>query len=409
MKIAILRYGAMALLLASLNACHKVDEPSVTNHAKSEVKEAVGLSFDVSLNDVVDDFRLAAYDINNENGMPSLNFQLIMDWSKTEEGRQKLQELNVSDGQAPKVPMHLFFKNANTGQTLYTLVSMDITGAKSLHTTLKDVPLLNALYTEESKDAWYIKAFLGGVKEEGNSIIYCNDYLYDITDETSMYITYSNEGLRNPYTHVSLPFPMESAWQKLSKTQGQSLSLKPIGTVMRLKVSNHSGKMIKASSLDFSPKEAFVAEDIWTSNFVLGDQDMLVNNITRSIESTTPNPQADILSSAQTQYNSDGRVHYHAMKNTSEPKILTIPQGKVRFYLFWVMTNESALATNFETIPVLHSVEVRKTTRPTLPELKRNKFGSAPWYALGSLSKGIKIPRTKIQSGTSYLIQTTIR
>lgn len=420
-------------LLYLSSACNMANEVEFINdNTAKEIKPMI--AFGLNMEDMAikpQDTRSVSYDIDADNAMFNINFRYILDLASTEAGREKLKALNIKDPANPKIPIHIFFKNAITAKTAYTLIFMDIVGAKKLRMPLKYIKEVADLYTDDSKDAWYAKAFLGGIKKYDNSIYFCNDYLYDITSDTRTYLTQSVWN-QIADSRVPLPFPMESKWHKVSfyynesykntdvvtiindanalnkNYQEQTLKLKPIGSVFRLKVTNNSSKVITASNLDFSPKTAFVANDIWISDFVLGQHDVLINNITRSIEGITPNENTELMESAKTEYNSDGRVHYHAMDNTGRSKTLEIASNSSRFYLFWTTVNENTIDPNFETIPVLHSIGIEKSAKPTLPELEKNKYSSKPWYALVAKNKSIIIDRKNVKNGESYFIQTTI-
>lgn len=384
------KYALCAVALTTFVACNKkVEEPLPAG----QVKASLGFSIeDIKLDT---ESRIASYDLVGDKKVLSLNLLHLKNISD-----EDAQKHNIPNEVRGKVPIHLFFMNKALGtrSLSHQIVWADITGEKKLFLPFQDYPNVRRYYTNGTKNDWYVKAFIGGRQKVSNRkqmIDFCIDYLYDVTDETTSYITYNqfkynpatkktSSILPDPFTRQQLPMPMETAWTHVKfyfqggenandPYGGKSedypdtpaeLTFKPIGALVRLQLTNNTDRTHKVRAFDFSP---YLPDGYAKSRNNYAEpgnefKPVYINNITRILDlNITEAGIADPLAGATTKYNYNGSVHYHlntrntsTTKKESDIRYGTIEPEKSRYFLFWVMRNGDTGDTEHRVRPFVH-------------------------------------------------------
>ncbi len=403
-------------------SCSKSDEPSLEPKAEKQAK-TFGLSLSVDLEDLQlgDDARLMSYDLEGDKKLMKINLLRI----KNETASNLINNNKVGKTEVHKVPVHVFFKNKKTNALVYEQLFMDIAGEKSLYLPFTELKEVRTKFTDDNANDWYMKGVIGGTALPVSAPTYvhhCHDYIYDITDQTESFITISSvnriRSSYNQYSRISLPFPMETPWTKVQfyykegHTQPgadakrpeypdalQKLRFQPLGSVMRLKISNQSSSDYTFQTFFYTPYRG-------------GEKQTMgyLNNVKRLYDQPiTEASMTDIQQGVRVIDEIGGGLHYHSTGSSfQKPYPITIAQGGARYVFFWITRSQNQVS---ETLiqPYLYNhyanvspTDARSNSPIYLTEHK-NQYGSP------NNTGGVMVSTSKYKEGYTYFINSVLR
>lgn len=433
----IVKYVAAATLVVSVASCGKeATEPQLSQEAKGF---GLGFSADVEVLEsgatTVDELKGVGYDLVGDKKVPVLNF-LNMVKDKT---------LNPTGTNKKLVPVHLFFVNTKMGinSRRYYRVLMDVEGKTELALPFQEFPEIRKIYTDATADYWYVKAFIGGqrlkpvsggIVDGTEGIQFCQDGLYDITEDTNVYVP-----LGTPDTHYTangswrFPYamPMETAWTRVdfyfNEGEGNEtpnhkypaigkaprLKFKPFGSIIRMGVKNTTQRTYNVKVLDFSPtpwkfknpdQTELMQKIIYVNNGAKRFTESTLASIPLTADGAmAPEVLADPSIGMDFSPSKDGTVQYFSgprkATNTLSATMVSLPMapGKTRFFFFWVIEDKTTALSETFVQPYLHDTNNKAGLTDT------DKLAVKPLY-LGNAEHGIKVKRGQYESGKTYYV-----
>lgn len=261
------------------------------------------------------------------------------DYDLTDEKRDgyKRPTLNFGSlGKGRAIPVHAFFKNAKTQALVHRVLYFEeVLDSKKIKRDYAPVDL-NGKYTEASKDAWYVKMFIGVYPEKisttaqpahqaslmtdatVNQVRILKDELWDYNSSGSTFsvpYSYASAGKWSAYN--ARPLPMETDWVKTSfsadKNTNQaandayksiSLTFRPMGSLLRVRFVNSTPSAVSFNGFSLMGAES---GKTYQSPSPLVNQVVIKfdKNLSVSADGTITSPGYSV------QAVGDGRLHYH--------------------------------------------------------------------------------------------------